>query len=53
VDQTRSDAASRAQEVFNEARDADVDFIMPLSETSVSVGGATRVSWVHIDDRGF
>ena len=53
VDQTRSDAASRAQEIFNEARDVDVDFIMPLAETSVAVGGVSRVSWVHIDDRGF
>ena len=53
VDQTRSDAATRAQEIFNEARDVGVDFVMPLNETTVSVGGQTRVSWVHIDDRGF
>ncbi len=53
VDQTRGDAQTRAQEIFNEARDVGVDFIMPLNETSVSVGGQTRVSWVHFDDRGF
>ena len=53
VDQTRSDANLRAQEIFNEARDAGVDFVLPLSETSVTVNGQSRVSWVHIDDRGF
>jgi hypothetical protein len=53
VDQTRSDANTRAQEIFNEARDVGVDFVLPLTETSVMVNGQSRVSWVHIDDRGF
>ena len=53
VDQSRADASVRGQEIFNEARDVGVDFVMPLSGTSVSVSGAQRVSWVHIDDRGF
>lgn len=53
VDQSRTDANTRAQEVFNEARDVGVDFVLPLSETSVDVNGAQRVSWVHMDDRGF
>ena len=53
VDQTRSDANTRAQEIFNEARDVGVDFVLPLTETSVTVNGQSRVSWVHIDDRGF
>ena len=53
VDQARADANVRAQEVFNEARDVGVDFVLPLAETSVSVDGQPRVSWVHIDDRGF
>jgi hypothetical protein len=30
-----------------------VDFVLALEETSVTVGGAVRVSWVHLDDRGF
>jgi hypothetical protein len=53
VDQGRSDASTVGQEVFNEAVDAGVDFVLPLLETSVDVSGQTRVSWVHIDDRGF
>ena len=53
IDQTLSDANRLAQEVFNEALDVGVDFVLPLSETSVSVGGDSRVSWVHMDDRGF
>ncbi len=53
VDQSRVDADVRAQEIFNESRDVGVDFILPLTETSVSVSGQQRVSWVHIDDRGF
>ncbi|MDA0710525.1 MAG: D-Ala-D-Ala carboxypeptidase family metallohydrolase [bacterium] len=53
VDQSRSDAEVRAQEIFNEALDAGVDFVLPLSETSVTVNGVSRVSWVHLDDRGF
>ena len=53
VDQSRPDANQRAQEIFNEAQDVKVDFVLPLTETSVTVGGAERVSWVHIDDRGF
>ncbi len=53
VDQSLPDANQRAQEIFNEAQDVDVDFVLPLTETTVSVGGSQRVSWVHIDDRGF
>lgn len=53
VDQSRSDANIRAQEIFNEAVDVGVDFVLPLAETSVNVGGEQRVSWVHLDDRGF
>ncbi len=53
VDQSSGDANLRAQEIFNEARDVGLDFVLPLSETSVSVGGQVRVSWVHVDDRGF
>jgi hypothetical protein len=53
VDQSRPDANQLAQEVFNEAQDVKVDFVLPLTETTVSVGGSARVSWVHIDDRGF
>ncbi len=53
VDQNRSDASVQAQEIFNEARDVGVDFVLPLAETSVPVGGEQRVSWVHLDDRGF
>ena len=53
VDQGRPDASQRAQEIFNEARDVGVDFISPLSETSVAVDGDIRVSWIHMDDRGF
>ncbi len=53
VDQSRSDANTIGQEVFNEAMDVGVDFVLPLIDTSVDVSGQTRVSWVHIDDRGF
>jgi len=53
VDQSQADANTRAQEIFNEARDVGVDFVLPLSETSVTVNGQSRVSWVHVDDRGF
>ena len=53
VDQNRSDANIRAQEIFNEALDVGVDFVLPLAETSVLVNGVQRVSWVHLDDRGF
>ena len=53
VDQSSSDANVRGQEIFNEALDVGVDFVVPLEETSVTVGGARRVSWVHVDDRGF
>ncbi len=53
VDQNRADAHVQAQEVFNEAQDVGVDFVQPLIETSVTVNGTARVSWVHIDDRGF
>ena len=53
VDQLNSNADVRAQEVFNEAMDVGVDFVAPLIETSVTVGGEPRVSWVHLDDRGF
>jgi hypothetical protein len=53
VDQNRSDADERAQEMFNEARDVGVDYVQPLLDTSVTVDGQPRVSWVHIDDRGF
>jgi len=53
VDQNRSDANIRAQEIFNEALDVGVDFVLPLAETSVLVNGVQQVSWVHMDDRGF
>ncbi|MBT4137406.1 MAG: hypothetical protein HOE48_05790 [Candidatus Latescibacteria bacterium] len=53
VDQSRSDANARAQEIFNEAQDVGLNFVLPLSETSVTVNGVQRVSWVHMDDRGF
>jgi hypothetical protein len=53
VDQNRSDAHIRAQEIFNEALDVGVDFVLPLAETSVLVNGVQQVSWVHMDDRGF
>lgn len=53
VDQTRADANIRAQEIFNEARDVGVDFVLAISETSVEVRGEQRASWVHLDDRGF
>jgi hypothetical protein len=53
VDQSRSDANARAQEIFNEALDVGTDFVLPLSETSVTVNGGQRTSWVHLDDRGF
>lgn len=53
VDQSRSDANIRAQEIYNEALDVGVDFVLPLIETSVTVNGEVRASWVHIDDRGF
>jgi hypothetical protein len=53
VDQSSSDANTRGQEIFNEALDAGVDFVLALEETSVIVGGTSRVSWVHLDDRGF
>lgn len=53
VDQFRGDANTVGQEVFNEAVDVGLDFVLPLIETSVDVSGQTRVSWVHIDDRGF
>ena len=53
IDQTRADANRLAQELFNEALDVGVNFVLPLEETSVSVGGEQRVSWVHLDDRGF
>lgn len=53
VDQSRSDANVRAQEIFNEALDVGVNFVLPLAETSVMVNGTQRVSWVHMDDRGF
>lgn len=53
VDQSSSDANTRGQEIFNEAVDAGVDFVLALEETSVSVAGSQRVSWVHLDDRGF
>lgn len=53
VDQSRSDANIRAQEIFNEAFDVGVDFVLPIVETSVTVNGEQRASWVHIDDRGF
>lgn len=53
VDQSRSDANVRAQEIFNEALDVGVNFVLPISETSVTVNGVQRASWVHMDDRGF
>ena len=53
VNQASADANVRGQEIFNEAVDVGVDFVLPLEETSVSVNGATRVSWVHLVDRGF
>jgi hypothetical protein len=53
VDQNRSDANIRAQEIFNEALDVGVDFVLPLIETSVLVNGVQQASWVHLDDRGF
>jgi len=53
IDQNRADANQRAQELFNEALDAGVDFVLPLAETSIVVSGVERVSWVHLDDRGF
>ena len=53
VDQSSPDANTRGQEIFNEALDAGVDFVLPLDETSVTVSGASRVSWVHLDNRGF
>ncbi len=53
VDQFQGDANTVGQEVFNEALDVGLDFVLPLIETSVNVSGQTRVSWVHIDDRGF
>ena len=53
VDQSLPGANTRGQEIFNEARDVGVDFVLPLDDTSVNVFGATRVSWVHLDDRGF
>lgn len=53
VDQSSPDANVRGQEIFNEALDVGVDFVVPLEETSVTVGGTRRVSWVHVDDRGF
>ncbi|HAA78514.1 TPA: hypothetical protein DCE37_25735 [Candidatus Latescibacteria bacterium] len=53
VDQNRSDANTRGQEIFNEASDVGVDFVLPLEDTSVDVSGLRRVSWVHLDDRGF
>ena len=53
VDQNRPDADVRAQEIYNEARDVGMDYVSPISETSVSVGGTQRASWVHVDDRGF
>jgi hypothetical protein len=53
VDQSSADANVRGQEIFNEAQDVGVDFVLALEETSVTVGGAVRVSWVHLDDRGF
>lgn len=53
VDQSSADANTRGQEIFNEALDVGVDFVLPLSETSVTVNGQSRVSWVHLDDRGF
>jgi hypothetical protein len=53
VDQSSAEANIRGQEIFNEALDAGVDFVLPIEETSVNVDGASRVSWVHLDDRGF
>jgi hypothetical protein len=53
VDQSQSDVNVRAQEIFNEALDVGVDFVLPLAETSVTVNGVQRASWVHLDDRGF
>lgn len=53
VDQNRGDANARGQEIFNEALDVGINFALPLLETSVVVDGDTRVSWVHLDDRGF
>ena len=53
IDQSRPDANQRAQELFNEAQDVGVDFVLPLAETSIDVNGEQRVSWVHLDDRGF
>jgi len=53
VDQSAPDANARAQEIYNEARDVGIDYVQPLTETSVSVGGSQRASWVHVDDRGF
>jgi hypothetical protein len=53
VDQSSSNANVLGQEIFNEALDVGIDFVVPLEETSVTVGGASRVSWVHLDDRGF
>jgi len=47
VDQSRSDANVRAQEIFNEGRDVGVDFVLPITETSVTVNGVLRASWVH------
>ena len=53
VDQSAPDANTRAQEIYSEARDVGIDYVQPLTKTSVSVGGVQRVSWVHVDDRGF
>ena len=53
VDQSSAEANIRGQEIFNEALDAGVDFVLPIEETSVNVNGVSRVSWVHLDDRGF
>ncbi len=53
VDQSSPDANTRGQEIFNEALDVGVDFVLPVDETSVIVNSASRVSWVHLDDRGF
>jgi hypothetical protein len=53
IDQNQTNANQRAQELFNEAQDVGVDFVLPLAETSIDVSGQQRVSWVHLDDRGF
>ena len=53
VDEGRSDAEQRAQEIVNAANRVGVDFIEPTEKTVKVVGGKEVPSWVHLDDRGF